>query len=307
MESKNYYQTLGLSKGASADEIRKAYRTLAKKYHPDVNPGDKKAEDKFKEVTAAHDVLSDAHKRALYDEFGEVGLREGFDAAQARAYQQHASGWGGGGHPFGNTGDAEFDLSDLLGGMFGGGQGRHGGRQSLDMHATVEISFVDSLRGKEVQFQIPGAKGQPPEVVSVRIPPGADNGSKLRVQGKGRSSQGRRGDLVIETAVLPHACFVREGLDLVMKLPVTVYEAYQGAVVDVPTPDGVVQLKIPALSQQGTRLRLKGKGVTKGKQRGDMYAQIDIHMPDKTDPAVLDSLRVLERAYSQPVRKHLTL
>lgn len=293
------YEVLGVAKDAKPDAIRSAYRKLARKHHPDVNPGDKKAEERFKKIATAYEVLSDDKRRAAYDEFGEESLQGGFDADKAREYakwqrvrqQQRPTGFEGG--------PVEFDLSELFGG------GRRGGpRRGRDLHATVELGLRDALRGAEVSLEIPDQG-----TVRVRIPPGADTGSTIRVPGKGSPGAGGApaGDLVIETEVRPHPHLRREGLDLHLTLPVTLEEAYNGASIDVPTFEGAIVLKIPPRSQNHAKLRLRGKGVARKETRGDLIVELDVRMPDKPDDALAEALRASRAAYSVPVREELKL
>jgi curved DNA-binding protein len=292
------YEVLGVPKDAKPDAIRGAYRKLARKHHPDVNPGDKKAEERFKKIATAYEVLSDEKRRAAYDEFGEESLQGGFDADKAREYakwqrvrQQQRSA------PF-EGGPVEFDFAELFGGA------RRGPRRGRELHATVEMELRDALAGAEVSLEIP-EQG----TVRVRIPPGADNGSTIRIPGKGSpgAGGGPPGDLVIEIAVRPHPHLRREGLDLHLVLPVTLDEAYNGASIDVPTFEGTVVLKVPPRSQRGAKLRLRGKGVTRKEARGDLIVELDVRMPDKADPALADALRASSTAYSAPVRQELKL
>ncbi len=307
--TKDLYAVLGVARGATEEEIRRAYRRLAHKHHPDKNPGNKEAEERFKRVSAANEVLSDPKRRQSYDEFGEESLRTGFDPELARA----ARAWGGGGRrgvrgaPSGGVprGGAEspfdFDLGDLFGEMFGGGAPRAaGGRrrraapQRREYVASVEIDLVQAIRGAEVQLSVP-ERGN----VTVRIPPGVEHGTRLRVPG--------HDDVTIETHVRPHPFFRREGLDLHLTLPVTLDEAYSGAVVDVPTADGEVKLRVPPRSQQGKTLRLRGKGVERAGARGDLYVSLDVRLPDRKDAHVAEALRATGAAYSRPVREGIRL
>lgn len=303
--NESLYDILGVAKGASADEIRKAYRTLARKHHPDVNPGDAKAEDTFKKVSAAYDVLGDADKRKAYDEFGEESLRGGFDPEQARAYKQ----WQGrrrtaGRPPVGER--IDYDMGDL-GDLFGFGRRPAGPRKGHDVRGTVELDFEQAIRGTEVQLQISTETG--PKTVTARIPPGADTGSTLRLSGQGGPgvAGGPAGDVVIETRVRPHPLVRRDGLDLYLPVPVTLSEAYDGASIEVPTFQGAVTVKVPPTSQQGQKLRLRGKGVRRGKEHGDFYVQIEVRVPDRPDPAISEALRAAEAGYQAPVRMGLRL
>ncbi|MEZ4359762.1 MAG: DnaJ C-terminal domain-containing protein [Kofleriaceae bacterium] len=295
----NLYDALGVKKNATAEEIRKAYRKLARKHHPDVNPGNRKAEEAFKAASNAYEVLSDEKRRAAYDEFGDASLQTGFDANQARErarWQSARHQRGGGGSPFGQ-GAADFDLSELF------GRARQPARGG-DLRTTVEMDLRQAIAGTEITVDIP-EQGQ----VRVRIPPGADNGSVIRIPGKG--APGPRGappgDLIITTEVAPHPWLRREGLDLHMTLPVTVEEAYLGASLEVPTFDGPVIVKIPARAQNRAKLRLRGKGIKRKDTQGDLLIELDVRLPDRADEAFAAAVKDLQRAYSSGVRKGLSL
>lgn len=292
------YEALGVSKTATADEIRKAYRKLARKYHPDVNPGDKRAEEQFKKISAAYDVLSDDKKRKAYDEFGDESLQGGFDADKAREYakwqqtrQQRQRS------PF-QEGPVEFDFSELF------GRAQRGPRRGQDLHTTVELELRQAIEGAEISADIPG---QGP--VRIRIPKGADTGDTIRVAGKGAPGRGGGppGDLVIETVVTEHPFVHREGLDLHLTLPVSLDEAYNGASVEVPTFEGPVVVKIPPRSQNGAKLRVKGKGIPRKDTRGNLIVELAVRMPDQPDEALAEALRKAQAAYREPVRKELKL
>lgn len=298
--SDTLYDTLGVAKTATADDIRKAYRKLARKHHPDVNPGDKAAEAKFKKIASAYEVLSDETKRKSYDEFGDESLQGGFDPAKAREYQRWQSSRQQRASRFGDEGGpVDFDFSDFF-----GGRAQRGPMKGQDLHAEVEIDLRQAIDGTELQADLP-AHGQ----VRVRIPKGADTGSTLRVPGKGAPGRngGPPGDLVIETVLRPHPHLRREGLDLYMRLPVTVNEAYNGASVDVPTFEGPVKLKVPPRTQQGAKLRLRGKGVPRKDERGDMIVELDVRLPDKADDTLADALKSTDALYGKPVREGIVL
>jgi curved DNA-binding protein len=293
----NLYETLGVTRDATDDAIRKAYRKLARKHHPDVNPGSKPSEDKFKAISAAYEVLSDAKKRAAYDEFGDAALAGGFDPDKAREYakwqqrrDQRTSG-------FRDAGPVEFDFAELF-------NRQRGPSRGSDIHATFQMDLRQAVEGAEVSIDVP-EQG----TVRVRIPPGADNGSVVRLPGKGAPGPrgGPPGDLVIETEVRPHPVLRRDGLDLYLTLPVTLDEAYNGASVDVPTFDGTVVLKIPPRSQNHARLRLRGKGIERKATRGDLFVELDVRMPDQPDDALAAALRAAAAAYGRPVREGLAL
>jgi curved DNA-binding protein len=315
MADQDLYAVLGIARQASPDEIRKAYKKLARKHHPDVNPGDAAAERRFKDVAAAYEVLSDATKRKHYDEFGAESLKSGFDPDQARAYRQWSEGRARAGAPFAQE-VVDVDLDDILrgfggfGGFGGAGRARRRGPQpGADVQAVVELELAQVVKGVEVSIEVPrGVRGET-EKVAVRIPSGADDGSTLRIAGKGATSLegGPRGDLVILCRVRPHPRVARDGLDLVMSVPVTLSEAYDGAEIEIPTFDGKVKLRVPPRSQAGTRLRLRGKGIARGDRRGDFYVRLDLRLPDQPDEAVSEALRAAERAYARPVRDEVRL
>jgi len=300
--AESLYEILGVPKDASDEQIRKAYRKLARKHHPDVNPGDKSAEERFKRVSAAYDVLSDAKKRAAYDEFGDDALASGFDPDKARAYAaaQERRARARAYRPSVEDDDAgpiEFDLADLFERARGPGRGP-------DIHATVEMELRQAIEGAEVALDVPGQG-----TVRVRIPPGADTGSVIRIAGKGAPGArgGPPGDLVIETAVRAHPHMRRDALDLYLTLPITIDEAYNGASIDVPTFDGSVVVKVPPRAQNRAKLRLRGKGIPRKDARGDLYIELDVRMPDRADEALSAALRASSAAYSAPVRAEVTL
>ena len=374
-KTRDLYDVLGVPKSATEAEIRTAYKKLAAKLHPDKNPDDAAAEQRFKDVGAAYEVLSDKVKRANYDEFGDIALQSGFDADDARARRA----WGAasrrrsaprGGPP------ADFDLRDLFNGLDGFGvatdprqsPGRSAPRRPRgeDVHAVAELELEDAIRGAEVAVTVPvhdpcshchgagvtsagpacercggsgrvrvshgslemlttcescGGRGRRlapctpcggrghhtrTQQVKVPIPPRADDGSTLRIPGKG-SGVGARGDLVIETRLRPHPRVRRDKLDLTFDLPVTLVEAYAGAKVEVPTFDGPVTVTIPPRSQSGQKLRLKGRGVKRGKERGDLYVVLDVRLPDRPSIAVENALRKESEGYSRSPREDFEL
>jgi len=291
------YDMLGVKKDASADDIRKAYRKLARKHHPDVNPGDKTAEEKFKKVSSAYDVLSDDKKRKAYDEFGDASLQGGFDPDKAREYarwqntrqQQREAQY--------DEGPADFDFAEMF------GRARGGPQRGRDLQASMEMDLRQAIDGAEISFDLPTGTQR------VRIPPGADDGSTIRIPGKGSPGArgGPPGDLLIEITVAPHPRVRRDGLDLAIDLPVTLDEAFNGASVEVPTFAGPVVLKIPPRSQNGAKLRLRGKGVTRKDTHGDMIVSLAVRMPDKADDALAEALRASTAAYTKPVREGFEL
>jgi curved DNA-binding protein len=301
--AESLYDIIGVAKTATSDQIRKAYRKLARKHHPDVNPGDKRAEERFKKVSAAYDVLSDDKKRAAYDEFGDESLAGGFDPDKARAYaaEQQRRARARSYHPEpDDQGPIEFDFGEL----FGRARGPRPAMRGPDLHAAVEMDLRQAIAGGEVALDIPGQG-----TVRVRIPPGADDGSVIRIAGKGAPGVGGGppGDLVIETAVRPHPHVRREALDLYLTLPITIDEAYNGASIDVPTFEGTIVVKVPPRSQNRAKLRVKGKGIPRKGSRGDFYVELDVRMPDKPDDALAAALHASNASYSKPVREEVAL
>jgi curved DNA-binding protein len=316
--AQDLYGVLGVPKTADADTIKKSYRSLAKELHPDKNPGNKKAEERFKTVNHAFDVLSDAKKRALYDEFGEDGLREGFDADRVRTYKQWASQQGrGGGAPgqggvriedlFGNAGagdGASGGFGDLFGDLFGrGGRRPRGPTPGHDLESSVDIDFASAVRGATLELR-PQGVGTP---VTVRIPEGAADGSRVRIAGHGAPSPngGPPGDLLLTLHVEPHRFFRREGDDLHLDLPITVAEAYKGAKVKVETFGAPVSLKVPPGTQSGGVLRLRGKGVTKKGKTGDLYVHFMVHVPTAQTAELKEAVDKLAAAQTDDLRKDI--
>jgi curved DNA-binding protein len=336
--AEDLYGVLGVPKTADADTIKKTYRKMAKDLHPDKNPGNKKAEERFKKVNHAFDVLSDAKKRGLYDEFGEEGLREGFDADRVRAYkqwsqQQGARGNGGVGGAggvrledlFGNAGGAggggggdgaEGGFGDFFGDLFGqrGGRRARGPTPGADLQSSVKIDFASAVRGTTLELRPQGpsqgtapAAGATSAPVKVRIPQGAADGSRVRIAGQGAPSPngGPSGDLLLSIHVEPHPFFRREQDDLHLDLPVTVAEAYRGAKVKVETFEGPVTLKVAPGTQSGAVVRLRGKGVTRKGKTGDLYVHFMVQVPTAQTPEVKDAIEKLAAAQVDDPRKDI--
>lgn len=322
---KDYYSVLGVSKTASADEIKKVYRRLARKYHPDMNPGDKQAEARFKEVTEAYEVLSDPEKRKKYDQFGQYWKQAG----QGQAW---SSGGGGGtnvdfgGFDFSEYASFDEFINELLGRMNNPGAGASAGpgrstsrsysyrtstsgptgyggfsgfdgfenqtsQASGDREATLTLNFSEAFHGVQKRLDL-GT-----EVVEVKIPPGAKNGTRIRLKGKGTNNPltQQRGDLYLSVELLPHSFFQFEGENLVCEIPIAPDEAVLGAQVEVPTPDSSVTVNIPAGVRSGQSLRLRGKGWPNPKGgRGDQMVKISI-VPPK-------DLTSVERDYYEKIR-----
>lgn len=385
MAGPDYYSVLGVKKDASTDQIKKAYRKLARKYHPDINPGNKEAEEQFKNISAAHEVLSDPEKRKIYDEFGEDGLRAGFDPETERQYRQWRQSGGGrssaGGpgfeyaYSFDPSSGRYSGFEDIFRDIFGQGGPSAPRRPSrgLDIESSLEIDFLTAVNGTttRVTIQKPqlcqrcagsgyihsatdsvcsackgtgqtrvaqgplnftqtcpecggtgrtgeicpdcGGTGSVPasETIEVSIPAGVKDGSRIRLAGKGQpgAQGGPPGDLYIVTRVRPHPVLKREGDTLSLDLPVRVSEAMNGAEVTVPTPGGPVQLKIPAGTKSGQRLRLKGKGVPnlKTKVPGDMYVTVRVQVPSTSNADALKAAKALDQFYDGDIRREIRL
>lgn len=298
------YKTLGVPRNADEDAIRTAYRKLARKWHPDVNASEE-AKTRFKEINAAHDILDDPHKRKLWDEFGDVSLRPGFDPGQARAAKQ----WGS---RQSQSGMGGFDVEDLLGSIFGGSSSRSRQRaeprKGPDHTADLPIAFLTAVRGGQELLRLAAHDGTERQF-RVPIPPGAKDGGKVRLKGKGGRSPdgGPPGDLVVRLRVQPHGWLSRDGDDLVATVPITVLEALSGAKITVPTPWGAVRLTVPANTSRPTRVRLKGKGIRKKTRVGDLFVVMTPTLPTDSGEATLEAARALESAYENDVRVDLRL
>ncbi|MEO8290839.1 MAG: molecular chaperone DnaJ [Gaiellaceae bacterium] len=366
---KDLYEILGIKKGASADEIKKAYRKLARQYHPDKNPGDKEAEERFKEIQGAYDVLSDPEKRKQYDQVGP------------RIFSGAGGQPGGGNFQWsGNIGDLG-DLSDLFGGLFGGAGTTRGssrrsqrGERGRDVEVAINLSFEDSLKGLTTKIPVgvelpcsvchgTGAEpGTSPKICAdcrgrgvisedegffafsrpcprcggngtvieqpcrnckgsgrerrtkrytVKIPAGVKDGTQIRLKGKGEAGTngGPPGDLIVTTRVAPSPLFQRRGADLVLDVPVTYAEAALGATVEIPTPDGRISLKVPAGSQDGKMLKVKGRGAPKlnGGGKGDLLARLRVAVPTKLSKAEREAIENLQKVAHDDPREKLSV
>ena len=306
---KDYYAVLGVKPSASEKEIRSAYKKLAKKYHPDVNPGNKRAEERFKEISEAYDVLSDPEKKRRW----ESGTEEWGAGAE-----NPVTGFGGTGGGFKGAGDFGSILEDLMAGMgggaFGGAQsGRAGVQPGLDLLHEATIGFEDAARGTELvvglaRRSVGGRRST--ETIHVRIPPGVSDGGRVRVPGKG--DVGRRGgppgDLYVTLRVAPHRYFRREGNDIVLDLPLTISEAALGTRIEVPTLDGRVTLTVPPASSSGQKLRLRGRGIAPAAgrgPRGDQIVLIQIVTPKNPDAKSRKLLEELQRLNPENPRADL--
>ena len=376
--AKDYYSILGVAKTATKEEIKKAYRKLARKWHPDINPGNKSAEQKFKEISVAYDCIGNDEKRKLYDEFGEEGLNAGFDADKARQYHQqgHSSGgprWEGRPEDFGRYQSYEDIFGDIFGfGNAGSGFGAQAAK-GRDLEYEMQVDLISALKGFETEITLnkqsacSACKGKgaaagaqptscgtckgtgrlnvaegpinftrtclacngtgqitPPcpickgtgrvpgkDKIKVTVPKGVKDGSRVRVAGKGEPGTGNAGagDLFLIIRVPPHAFMERKEDDLYMDVPVTVHEALAGGSITVPTLDGHVKVKVPAGSQSGRTLKIKGKGAfnLKTKTNGDLFIRLVVKIPETGDAAILEAAKKMEAHYASDVRKNIRL
>jgi curved DNA-binding protein len=288
----DYYQIMGLSKDASKDDIKRAYRKLARQYHPDVNKAPE-AEDKFKELGEAYDVLKDAEKRKRYDAYGEH-WKEGPGGPTGHHTHQQAGG-GPQGNPFNGAGDV--DLNDFFNSMFGQRREAHQpfNDKGQDIHAKLTISLEDSFHGSEKAIQLQMETGSL-KTVKVKIPKGIQHKQQIRLKGQGAESpSGKKGDLFIEMIIAPHPHFRLEGKDVFLTLPILPWEAVLGAQVKVPTLSGSVNLTLPKHAQNGKRMRLKEKGLP-GKPAGAQFVILSIVIPEsetEEERALYESLKGL--------------
>jgi molecular chaperone DnaJ len=292
MAGNDYYEILGVKKNVTEAELKKAYRDLAKKYHPDRNTENKQAETRFKEISEAYAVLSDPEKRAQYDRLG----REAFGPGGANPFagfdfSEFMGGGGGRGRRAGarRGGAATVDFTDIFGDLFGGGAGGGFQREPAPLEAEITIDFRDAIHGSTMGLSIDG------EQVKVRIPEGIGNGQKIRVPRGGQTIQ-------ITVRVRPHPFFERKGDDIHIELPLTVGEAIRGTEVDVPTLYGPVRMRIPPGTQAGKTMRLTGKGVKKKGRTGDQYCRIQVVLPPD---APAEAVEQIEQAYTDNPRTAL--
>lgn len=271
---KDYYEILGVPRTANEKELKAAYRRLARKHHPDVNPGNKAAEEKFKEAAEAFAVLSDPEKKAKYDQGGHEAFGPGFDP------------FGGADFDVRNFGDLS-DLFELFGGG-GRGRGRSRARRGADVQLEVRIPFLDAIQGTTIEVPLSGEK------VRVRIPEGMQDGDRVRVPGKGAPVRGggTPGDAYLVLRVEPHPLFQREGNDLIVEIPVGLARAALGGTVEVPTPTGKTTINLPPGTRSGQKMRIRGKGVPGS---GDLYAVIQIVPPKQLDPRSRELLEEFAR------------
>ncbi len=311
---KDYYQTLGVAKSATEDEIKKAYRRLAKQYHPDVNKGDAKSEERFKGISEAYNVLSDPKQRKQYDMFsaygGGGGARPGgfhWEAGPGQGFNPEDFARGGQNVDMGDLGDLFGELFNM-GGVRRGAYHQGGGRRQTQQEAVngqntfadVEISFNEAMEGTERKLSV--KRGDHVEHLTVKIPAGVDNGSKVRVSGKGQPGfgGGSSGDLYLHIRVGSHPRFWREGADLYVEVPITIYQAVLGDKIEVPTLAGAKHLTIPAGTEGGKKFRIGGEGAPllekKGKQ-GDLYVIINVVPPKKVPAALKKAIEQMAEEY----------
>ena len=314
---KDYYQVLGISKDASAEEIKKAYRQLARKYHPDLNPGDEKAEARFKEINEAQEILSDPEKRAKYDRYGQYWQKAGQGTPPPGSTGTRVN-VDVGGSDFSQYGNFEDFINDILGrtassqgksysyqtspGGFGGFADGYNDMPAQDSEAGIVLTFSEAFDGTQKQFRIGN------ETVKVRIPAGAKAGSRLRIKGKGQPSpfSGQRGDLYLNIELQPHPFFKFKGDNLIAEIPITPEEAVLGTDIVVPTPDGKVTMKVPAGVDSGQSLRLKAKGWRKpNKQRSDLMVKLKIVTPKNISDTEREYYQKIQQASSYSPRKSL--
>jgi DnaJ-class molecular chaperone len=328
--SKDYYKLLEVSKTASPEEIQKSYRRLARKYHPDLNPDDKSAQQKFKDIQHAYDVLNDPEKRRMYDQMGPDFERMGpggpFPGGGAGGFEQMFGGGGGGGGGAGPGGFGFGSIDELFqqfagGGRGGGGGGRAGGKRGggsrgpskgADLRVQLTVPFNTAVLGGSASISV--QRGNKEESIQVRIPSGVLPGTKMRLREQGNSGEGGgpNGDLIVELDVAPHPFFQRNGFNLELRLPISLKEALLGATIDIPTPSGTVALKVPPGSSAGKKLRVKAQGVHDSKGNvGDLYVELQIKLPTKlreveqTPQVLKDAAEAVEKMYDEPLRGDL--
>jgi molecular chaperone DnaJ len=338
MAKRDYYEVLGVARGASEAEIKKAYRRLARKLHPDVNPGDKAAQKRFQEVQEAYEVLKDDEKRSAYDRFGHAGpgTGPGFGGA---GFDPRTPGGGfpgagfGGGSPFETFHFDAGDLGDVFGNLFGGRRGRAGPQPGGDLQAELTVPFRDAVlggtatlalrrervcptcggSGRDGKGTCPTCRGSgavaESERVRVRIPEGTEDGGVIRLPGKGSpgASGGVAGDLYVTIRVAPHPYFERHGNDIHGIVPITVKEAYSGAEIEVPTIRGTVRAKVPPATQSRQKFRLRGQGAKDPRtgQAGDHIYTVRVMVPKTVTPAGSDAATLLDSLYEGDVRADL--
>lgn len=323
--AEDFYGTLGVARDASQAELDKAYRKLVIKNHPDHNPDDKNAKDRFTKIQNAYDTLSDPEKRKMYDRFGS-DYEKFAHAGGANPFQGRRGSAGAGGagpqfeFDFGGMGGDDFSFEDLLRGMGGGAGGaRHGGAswggpqgrrapaRGSDVSAEISVPFRLAALGGETSFQL--QRGAESETITVRIPRGIEDGKKIRLRGQGEPSPmgGERGSLILTVRVESHPSFTRKGNDLTVRVPVTPAEAALGGKVDVPTPKGTITLTVPAGSNSGKRLRARGHGIEDASgTAGDLFVELVVSLPDGLTAEDKEALEAIARRHPENPRAGLS-
>jgi len=293
---KDFYKVLGVDKKALADEIKKKYRALARDLHPDKTKGDSAKEEKFKAVSEAYEILSDAKKRAEYDEARSLFERGGFRAPQGGGFQ------GGDFHDVFGGGNPQ----DIFANLFGNAA-RRGPRKGQDLQTEATITFRESVFGTTLDLRLATDRGQA-QNISARVPTGVSDGAKIRVKGKGAQGEAGPGDLFIQLHVKPHPIFSRKGENLTITLPVTFAEAALGADIKVPTMAGDdVTVRIAPGTPNGRTLRVKGRGITKGSTTGDLLVTVEVQVPQRVDGKALEALKTFaEETSTEDVRADFT-
>lgn len=303
-QTRDYYEVLGVSRTATADEIKRAYRALAKKHHPDRNPNDPDADRRFKEVQTAYETLSDAERRQKYDQFGAAGAGQWANGPGGQKVYQ----WGTESSinaedledlfsAFGNRGAGQ--QGGIFEQLFGGARRRGGGgttqvetSRGHDEEHHIQIPFEQAVHGTTVALRIETNRNGRGETLEVKVPPGVENGQKIRLRGRGQPGRGRggAGDLYLVVSVLPHPHFRREGADIYLDVPVTISEAALGAKIEVPSIEGRTTITLPPGTSSGAKLRLRGHGIRKqgSDERGDQYVTVKIVVPKTLTAAQLE-------------------
>lgn len=311
--AEDYYRILGIDRNASQADIQKAYRKLAREHHPDLNPDDKSAKERFQEIQRAYDVLNDPEKRGMYDQYGHSFESMGGGGQGWRTHPGGAEGFQDidFGQIFGQAGGgATFGGFEDLFAQFTGGAGRRPGRQRArtrgqNLRHDLHVPFNTAVLGGQAQVSVRRPSGKT-ETITLTIPAGTEDGGKMRLRGQGEPSPtgGPSGDLLITVRVGEHPCFRRRGTDLEVSIPVTLAEAALGATIDIPTPKGEIALKVPPGTSSGRRLRLRGMGVP-GKKAGDLYAEIQIVLPESLDEEGADMVRRFDQRHPLSPRSDL--
>ncbi len=319
----DHYETLGVSRQATPDEIQKAYRQMARKHHPDLNPNDTKAKEKFQQVQAAFDVLNDPQKRELYDRYGNAYETFGGGGGGGGPRPGGPNPWAGAGGP--GAGGFEVNLDDLFGGGAGMGGGVGGGgfadlfktfkqknkraapTKGHNIEHTLTVPFATAVLGGEAQISLQRVDGTT-ESLRVKIPAGIEPGKKIRLRGKGEESEsgGAAGDLLIKVDVAPHPHYRRQGNRLDVRVPITLAEAIGGAKIDLPTPNGTITLTVPPGTSSGGKLRVKGQGVKHSNgEVGDLFAEVMVVVPKDISPDDREQLVEILKKYPQNPRSEL--